>query len=414
MLVLTDGAVIIVLTAALMCFMPVVTLISIVTMGVISGSIYLILRAGQRRLGRKLVAVGNEAAKVRFAALDDLKYIKSSGSEDYFIRRYASTAARSAKFLNGLFTYGHMPRVGLENITVILAVGIFAFLIMRGDEPGEIILTFTMLVAVMTRMLPAFSRLGYNLVRLRQQQAVIDEIMPDLLVDREEEAERGEKMSLRRSLEIKHLDFSYEGSVRVFRDFNFYCGSGECVGIAGASGCGKSTLVNLITGLLTPDAGSIEADGRPVSENPVGWRRLLGVVPQEIGILNDTLAANIAFGVEAEKVDRRLVEEVIKLAQLEDFVKSLPDGIDHCFGDRGARLSGGQRQRIAIARALYRRPELLILDEATSALDSDTEEAFGEALENLRGRVTMLVIAHRQSSLARCDRVVRLTPPASR
>ncbi len=414
LLVLTDAAVIAVLTAALMVFLPAVTLISIVTMGGISGAIYLILRAGQRRLGRRLVEEGNEAARVRFAALDDLKYIKSSGSENYFIRRYASSAVRSAGLLNGIFTCGHMPRVGLENITVILAAGIFAFLILRGQEPGEIILTFTMLVAVMTRLLPAFSRLGYNLVRLRQQQAVIDEIVPELLAEREEETERGPAMSLRRGLEIRHLDFAYDGRVQVFRDFNFSCGAGECVGIAGASGCGKSTLVNLITGLLTPDAGSIEADGRPVSENPAGWRRLIGIVPQEVGILNDTLAANIAFGVEPEEVDHELLTEVIRQAQLEEFVKSLPEGIGHCFGDRGARLSGGQRQRIAIARALYRRPSLLILDEATSALDSDTEEAFGDALEVLRGCVTMLVIAHRKSSLDRCGRVVRLTPPASR
>ena len=181
---------------------------------------------------------------------------------------------------------------------------------------------------------------------------------------------------------------------------------GETIGVVGGSGAGKSTLVDLLLGFLEPDRGEIALDGRPLGERLGAWRALIGLVPQEIFLIDDTLAANIAFG-ELD-MDAGRIADAIRLAHLEDVVAELPDGVDTLVGERGVMLSGGQRQRVGLARALYRRPRVLVLDEATSALDNETERKISEALRSLHGEMTMIVIAHRLSTVRSCDRILYL------
>lgn len=178
----------------------------------------------------------------------------------------------------------------------------------------------------------------------------------------------------------------------------------ESIGVTGTTGSGKTTLVDLLLGLLKPQKGMILVDGRNVAENLVSWRKLIGYVPQHIQLWEGSIRENVAFGVPDEEIDDAKVVQALKLAQLYPLVESLPGGIEFRLSDDGNNLSGGQRQRLGIARALYHEPKMLILDEATSALDSETEKAFVEALEILSGKVTMIVIAHRLSTLNKCDR----------
>ena len=194
----------------------------------------------------------------------------------------------------------------------------------------------------------------------------------------------------------------------MLKDFNLAIARNESVGVAGPSGSGKSTLVDLILGLHMPQAGVLRLDGVPLTEdNMASWRRMIGYVPQDIYLLDDSIEANIAFGVD--KVDPAALREAALGAQILDFIeKELPQGFQTHVGERGVRLSGGQRQRIGLARALYHRPQVLILDEATSALDNETERAVMETIHRLQGTLTIITIAHRLSTLERCDRIIRV------
>ncbi len=196
-------------------------------------------------------------------------------------------------------------------------------------------------------------------------------------------------------------------------DINVTIPKNASAAFIGPSGAGKTTMVDLILGVLKPQEGRIAVDGTDIAESYRGWHDKIGYIPQTIYMLDDTIRNNIAFG-QAEGIDDAAVWDALRQAQLDDFVKSLDDGLDTMIGEAGVRLSGGQRQRIGIARALYRKPEVLVLDEATSALDTETEEAVMEAIDSLQGRMTMLIIAHRLSTIKNCDIVYQVENGAVR
>jgi ATP-binding cassette subfamily C protein len=205
------------------------------------------------------------------------------------------------------------------------------------------------------------------------------------------------------------VSYAYAGeSDAVLVDVSLTIARGESIGLVGPSGSGKSTLVDLLLGLLEPTAGRITVDGRDVASTLGSWQRQIGYVPQEPFILDDTIRRNVAFGIADREIDDRRVTTALKLAQLADFVTTLPRGLDTMLGERGTRLSGGQRQRVAVARALYHEPDVLVFDEATSALDTVTERDLIDSLEALRGVKTLVVIAHRLTTVRRCDRLALL------
>ncbi len=214
-----------------------------------------------------------------------------------------------------------------------------------------------------------------------------------------------------RDLELRHIDYSYATAERTaLKDVNLKIPARSTIGIVGGTGAGKTTLIDLILGLLSPQEGEILVDGAPItSANLRAWQRSLGYVPQSIYLTDESVAQNIAFGVPREKIDRAAVERAARIAALHDFVlEELPKGYDTIVGERGVRLSGGQRQRIGIARALYTDPSLLIMDEATSALDNITERAVMEAVDNIRHDRTIILIAHRLSTVRGCDTIFLL------
>jgi ATP-binding cassette subfamily C protein len=205
------------------------------------------------------------------------------------------------------------------------------------------------------------------------------------------------------------VSYAYPGGAPVLRDVSLTIGRGRSVALAGSSGAGKTTVADLIIGLLQPTSGEVTIDGRRLDGRAPVWQRQIGYVPQAIYLSDDTVRRNVAFGVLDGEIDDARIWSVLALAQLAEFVERLPEGLDTRVGERGARLSGGQRQRLGIARALYHGPDVLVMDEATSALDDDTEAAVSAAIERLTGAMTIIVIAHRASTVAKCD--ITLTLP---
>ena len=222
-------------------------------------------------------------------------------------------------------------------------------------------------------------------------------------------------MTFEREIALEDVGFTYEtGPAPVFTGVSLRIGRGQSVGIVGPTGSGKSTLVDLVLGLLDPTTGRVTVDGVDVRAVRRAWQRKIGYVAQHAFLFDDTIAKNVALGVRPEEVDRRRLDEALAMAQLGEFVAGLPDGAETRIMERGIRLSGGQRQRVAIARALYQEPDLLVFDEATAALDNATEREVTRAIEELRGRKTVIVIAHRLTTVRRCDALIFLADGAVR
>ena len=216
-------------------------------------------------------------------------------------------------------------------------------------------------------------------------------------------------LSFTDSIEIRNVCFAYPDKQElVLKNINLTIRQGESIAFVGLTGSGKSTLVSLILGLIPPKTGQILVDGRDIHQNLPGWHRLIGYVPQSIFLLDDTIRNNIAFGIPGAEIDDEKLREIIRVAQLESFVRESPQGLDTRVGERGVRISGGQRQRIGLARALYRYPEVIILDEATSALDNQTEGLLMQELRKMAKGRTFIVVAHRLTTVENCDRLYHL------
>lgn len=262
----------------------------------------------------------------------------------------------------------------------------------------------------MVRLMPSMSRIQYSLTTIRHAQGIFEPLSKELcFFEREDKTPKREHLPFNIKMNIESLNFRYnEASPYIFKNFSLDIPRNSSIAFVGPTGCGKTTLVDIILGLLKPDSGKIYIDGIDIEENLPAWQTRIGYVPQFIFLLDDSIRANVAFGVPTDKIDDSRVRECLQIAQILDFIESLPKGIDNLIGENGIRLSGGQRQRLGIARALYHRPEILVLDEATSALDNDTEKAFVDALKALHGKLTIIIVAHRLTTVQNCDRIVEI------
>jgi ABC-type multidrug transport system fused ATPase/permease subunit len=280
----------------------------------------------------------------------------------------------------------------------------------QGMPPQALVPTLGVFAAAAFRMLPSVHRISMAIQSLRYVTETVHTIVSELAMDEPSGLHIPEKLvHFRNEISLRDISYRYANSVAPALDnLDIRIPFGACVGIIGTSGAGKSTLVDILLGLLRPTSGCVLVDNVDISKHLRGWQKLVGYVPQSIYLCDDTIRANIAFGVPDQEIDDSALMLALRAAQLDAFVSELPDGAQTLVGERGVRLSGGQRQRIGIARALYHDPQVLVLDEATSALDNDTEQGVMAAVDRLHGTKTIIIIAHRLSTVSNCDMLYRL------
>lgn len=337
--------------------------------------------------------------------LNNFKFIKLKTKEDGVLSLFKtqSEAFSKANIINE--SVAAVPRIYLEGIGFCVLVFIVVFLVLKNESDiSGILSTISIFVLALYRLIPSANRIITSYHDLLYYHSSLDIIYQNLKQSQENLGE--EKLSFRQELKICNLGFGYEGKKHLFKNLNLSIKKGEKIAFIGESGCGKSTLVDLIMGLLEPKEGQILLDGQELnSKNIKNYRQKIGYIPQNIYLFNDSIAKNITFG---DVVDEEKLSRVIKQANLEHFIKNLPQGVQTKVGDGGSNLSGGQKQRIAIARALYLEPEILVLDEATSALDIQSEAKIMDEIYKISKDKTMIIIAHRLSTITQCDKVYRL------
>jgi ATP-binding cassette, subfamily B, bacterial PglK len=346
--------------------------------------------------------------------LGGVKEVKLYGRENDFLRQFSLYNYESARTNGNQVMIQQFPRLGLEFLA-IFGLAMLVFIMIFSDvELATIVPTLGLFAAAAFRLMPSANRLLGALQTLRFHSPVID-ILSKELSDNvaphhiSDSTHRNESKRFKHTIEFKQVSYTYAGaSTKALDNVSLTITKGETVGVIGASGSGKSTLVDILLGLLHVLQGNVEIDGIKLGEDAKVWQSQIGYVPQSIYLTDDTLKSNVAFGLPKDSIDDSSVLRAIQAAQLTDFINQLPDGIETMVGERGIRLSGGQRQRIGIARALYHNPEVLVLDEATSALDSETEHDVMQAIYALHKTKTIIIVAHRLSTVEKCDRLFQL------
>ena len=345
-----------------------------------------------------------------------IKEVKVNGKERYFVDEYIKCGQGYVSAVQRYSLYNNIPKLLLETACVGAMVGYMIFQVAAGVSTENMLSVLSTLAAAAFVLLPCVNRISNQINSIAYFEPFFmgvsdhlqDEIQGDK-VDMSAFADNNGKLPVEKAIELKDITYAYPGTDKlIFDHADMTIPVGASVGIVGTTGAGKSTVVDILLGLLEVRTGSILADGVNVMENYRGWLKNIGYIPQMIFMLDDTIRSNVAFGVPREKIDEDRLWEVLREAQLDEFIKTLPEGLDTGIGERGIRLSGGQRQRISIARALYHDPEVLVLDEATSALDNDTEAAIMESINRLHGKKTLIIIAHRLQTIEKCDLVYRV------
>ena len=393
-------------------------LITLLAMGLIGGGyalIYLRLRSVLQHLGQVQLDANAERFRLTQEATAGFKEVKLMGLADSFTHRFNAPAKRMAHATAHSEAISQLPRFALEGLTFVVLLGVILSLLFRNaGDLGAIVPTLGIFAFATMRLLPALQQIYHALAALRGGRAVLDHIHSEYTTAMARRAEQStvgdpaKRLPLTHELVLEGVHFAYPAAERTaLQDVSLTIQARATIGIVGGTGAGKTTLVDLILGLLIPDSGLLRVDGTVLRHDTLQpWQRTVGYVPQVIYLMDDTVAANIAFGVPPEEIDMEGVERAARIAALHDFViDDLPQGYATRVGERGVRLSGGQRQRIGIARALYRDPALLVMDEATSALDTLTERAVMEAVANMRGDRTIILIAHRLSTVRDCDTI---------
>lgn len=393
-----------------------VTALLVVVLGVIK----YILKPIMKRAGEENQDFYSGLYKWIDQSVMGIKEIKVAGKENYFINEYAKCGAGYVNAVQKYNLFNATPRLLIETVAIASMLLYMMCQLLLGTAVTAIMPQVGALAVAAMRLIPCANRINNHLTSISYFEPFfmgvsdnLQEEIRDENIDYDEAAYRNTvavtKLAIREKIELKDIVYKYPNTeVYIFDHASMEIPIGKSVGIVGTSGAGKTTVVDILLGLLQLQSGQILADGVEVREHYQSWLKNIGYIPQSIFMIDSSIRKNVAFGCGDEEIDDGKVWRALKEAQLDEFVKGLPEGLDTSIGERGIRISGGQRQRIGIARALFEDPEVLVLDEATSALDNDTEAAIMDSINRLHGRKTLIIIAHRLQTIEKCDMVYRV------
>lgn len=399
--------------------------IALISSGVLIGSyllFFLFVKNIVSRAGYNRLKANNQRYRIVNEAFGATREVKVGGLEGNFISRFSKYAELYAKSLSISQVASQIPKFGLEIVAFGGLILMMLFL-MRVHSSLEAILPIIVVYAFAGyRLIPALQQVYSAFSQLRFSISALENLHNDFIalkLNSKEVLDKSypnkelqiEKIKFNKSIQLNDISFSYPNALKPsVEKLNLVIPVNKKIGLVGSTGCGKTTVVDLILGLLDPQKGSLTVDGLTINKSNLRqWQKQIGYVPQQIYLSDDTLASNIAFGMPKNSIDKNSIEYAAKIAKLDKFVlNELPDSFDTVIGERGVRLSGGQRQRIGIARALYLKPKVLILDEATSSLDTLTEQAVMDEILNIEGNITIIIIAHRLSTVRQCDKIYLL------
>ncbi len=416
----SNGLVALFLLALMLAVDPVLALSVALVLGIAYAALFYFVRHYIRRIGEESRIANRERFKVAQEAFGGVKDVKVAGLEEIFVERYRVPSLMMTRREVAMKMLSELPSFVMQALVLGgIMMMLLYFLASRGGLQ-EVLPIFSLYAFAGYRLMPSLQSIYRYLSEMRYNAVVLETLHPDLQLMQRDNATNAaevtvsgelEPLGLRDTLELDNIHYCYPGSDKsALEAISLKIPACSTVGLVGPTGSGKTTLVDMILGLLQPEIGVLSTDGRQITPNLLKvWRRSIGYVPQHIYLSDDTISSNIAFGIPASRIDQSAVTCAARAANLHEFVTSeLPQGYNTLVGERGVRLSGGQRQRIGIARALYRNPDILILDEATSALDNLTEQAVMDAVYNLGKKKTIILIAHRLSTVRECDQIFYL------
>ena len=414
LVLVTEILIVLLLLTFLISLNPIASLYVFILIGLCVTGIFYYSRKKLQQSGGVVASNRSMSNKAVLQSLGSFKTTKMLGKEAFFVNSFNNAIQQMSTANQYLELTQSLPRFFLETSIVTVMMSLAIILLYQGQPADELILVLSVFGLAGIRLLPSMNRILNSLNSIKYMQGVLKDVMGDIVSASHTNNDVQVKENFRRSefvfenLTLKNIDFSYIPNAPVLKDISLMIKQNQSIGFVGHSGSGKSTLIDLMLGLLSQDKGDIVINGRDLIDILPDWQRSVGYIPQDIYLIDDTIKANIAFGIKEDDIDHDQIMIVLKIAQLDELVYALHDGIETVIGERGVKLSGGQRQRIGIARALYHDPQILVMDEATAALDNVTEKAFMSAISNLKGKKTLIMIAHRLSTLKSCDIIYKI------
>ena len=413
----SEVVVFVLLSVMLFVLDPVLTVFIVVIFGIVTIIMVKVLKPGLSKLGAKNQAIQTRIAKWRIQAIYGIKDVKVLHREAFFADNYEESGKIGASYSRRYAVINNIPRLLIETVFMSSILLYIIFYINTGNDTSDMIKTLTAFAVAAMRLMPSVNRINTYMTDISYFRPCLDYVYENMNLDEVSRknnqtllpADASKRMELHDRIELHNIVYAYPNTdTLIFNDAEMVVPYGKSVGIMGPSGAGKSTIVDILLGLLKVRSGKITCDGVNIFDNYPAWLAQIGYIPQSIYLVDEPVRNNIAFGIADDEIDDERIWEVLEEAQLKDFIKTLPGGLDTAIGDRGVRLSGGQRQRLGIARALYHNPEILVFDEATSALDNETEQAVMEAINSFHGRKTMIIIAHRLNTIEKCDIIYKV------
>jgi ABC-type multidrug transport system fused ATPase/permease subunit len=398
-------------------YSPTMTLVMCAVLGIILLANKMILGPILRRFGHEVQTNSALTTKWIMQAVNGMKETKVLNKERYFVEQYEKSADKLNTIQKRQNSMQNIPRLMIETVCMCGILLVMAVFLSIGNNLNEMITQLGVLAVVAIKLMPSANKLSTYINNIAYYEPSLTAVEDIIIRSHQKDVDTDilflkkeiEPMDFSKEVKLENITYRYPNTeVNILENASVSIPIGKSIGFIGPSGAGKSTTVDILLGLLEPQKGKVTVDGIDIRTNLPGWYARIGYVPQMIFMLDDTIRNNVAYGVDEKDIDEEQVWYALREAQMDEFVRGLPDGLDTSIGERGVRISGGQRQRLGIARALYTEPEIMIFDEATSALDNDTESAIMEAIERLHGKKTLVIIAHRLTTIEKCDAVYRV------